>query len=70
MGKNLRVCAAASINTVLPNLSGGLECIVFKGLWNWVILETTKGEELVTSLGREEVLLLLFVYGYWGMFLC
>lgn len=32
MGKNPRVCASSSVNSMLPSLSGGLECIVFKGL--------------------------------------
>lgn len=57
MGKCLSVRSYSSINSLSPSLSGGLECIVFKGLWNWVIFETTEGEELVTSSGRGEVLL-------------
>lgn len=61
MGKNLSVCSYSSINSLLPSLSGGLECIVFKGSWNWVTFETTEGAELATSSGRGEVLLLLFL---------
>lgn len=46
MGKYLRVCSYSAINSRLPSLSGGLECIVFKELWNWVTFETTEGEKL------------------------
>lgn len=30
MGKYLSVCSYISINSLLPSLSGGLECIVFQ----------------------------------------
>lgn len=30
MGKYLGVCSYMSINSLLPSLSGGLECIVFQ----------------------------------------
>lgn len=66
MGKYLGVCSYSSINSLLLSLSGGLECIIFKGLRNWVIFETG---EVITSSGGE-VLLVLFVCDCSEVLLC